>query len=1381
MKKTWKSRVLSGAVAGAIVLSGFSALSVNVLASWVKDTRAENTPYQHGYRPEDIMNWSPETDTFADLQRAQIPLQKRNEAFAQTQADPTLTSEAQYFNLAADYGQFDSLPYSDEFSQHVFNHWQYIDYYASWHGLPTEGSYESGNGNYSYAYEWGILNLPNAGYTNAAHKNGVLSIGCIFQPRANQTFESLLYTDDNGRYLVADKLTEIAKYYGFDGYFFNMEDRVYDDIVELKLKEFFAQLRENGMYIQWYNSDGFSPNMLTSATENNTENATLYANSMFLEYGADVPGDEGTLPYGLNKYEAAFNGFEAGGARWTNDFSRLMSNGIMNGSIASLGAEFVQVGMGSDLGDESLIDQDNQQWKAFERANLWWTGNNRTDGPNANLSVLPSVLGANDFKGVSNYIAERSVISGDTFYTNFNTGHGLEYAVNGVTSSNAEWSNITIQDIPLTWQWWIDTQGSKLFAEFDYGTKYEKADTEMGFIPVGAYNGGSSLVLYGTMDALNEVHLYKTDLAVKENSKFAVTFKKTSADTASMKLGIIFKDAPEKTEVFEIEKSESKSEDWITSIVDLSGHAGREIAAISLIVDGTAENYQMNIGQIQYTSNDKIVPKTPTGLTIEKAYETGEMTLSWDMEAYDQVKQYNVYALKDGREIFLGGTYDENFYIKNINEAIVEADRTIIDSVTVSPKEVDAQAGDTVDFDATVNGYEEKAGQITIVLKAVSADGTESEGAVASNNYAEAVKNVTVDNFVDGKLTLTWEGGEANVVVKTSYEEEERTWTAAGNNGCVVTVPTGAEANGAAVTVTIVKENGNFITVDTTLPDKYCLPYDGRVYGSDGRLTQPSTKEWHELYFQSVKNGVRAAAIKTVRDGEQGINNNTLMPQVLNSADGLYVWLVDYNGNVSEEVYIPNRVFVSISEGPDTVDAGTSAQYYATVENYKETDAVRWRILGNQSPETTIDENGLLTVAADEGAAQITVLAEAKEDQAAVDYKFVKITSDYVLMSDSKYAYKGQDVSCYVYGQGKKFPTEDYTWSVGPKYSWNTLSKDTTITNGVLHVAMDETVYEVTVKAKKGDLEYTLDFIVQDVYGIDPSFAGVALGGTQQFSMKNNMTGESCPASDFTWSVTGNNSTETKIDANGLFTMGLDENSYSINVVAKHNASGAVSSASVYISSNAIAGMSMKKAMALAPTQSNVALTALQEETSGVQDNQTVSQEVVWTVQGATSVQTKVDENGTLIIGVDETAAQLFVTATSAVDGTKYDTAVVNITQTEKCFVEVIAGEHGTVTPGSGEYDKGSNVTFTFTPDEGYVVEKVLVDGEEVTLTDCKYTLTVMGTTQIEVTFKADAVTPDQPEAPDTGDYTPILLSVLLTVLAAAGIMLYVKRRHMIK
>ena len=90
------------------------------------------------------------------------------------------------------------------------------------------------------------------------------------------------------------------------------------------------------------------------------------------------------------------------------------------------------------------------------------------------------------------------------------------------------------------------------------------------------------------------------------------------------------------------------------------------------------------------------------------------MTVSWNKESYDKVKQYNLYVLVGGHEMFLGGIYDENYYIKNVKEAIAEAAADYIKSVSVSPKESEATAGDTLDFHALVDGYHEDAGQVTL-------------------------------------------------------------------------------------------------------------------------------------------------------------------------------------------------------------------------------------------------------------------------------------------------------------------------------------------------------------------------------------------------------------------------------------------------------------------------------------------------------------------------------------------------------------------------------------------------------------------------------------------------------------------------------------------
>ena len=224
----------------------------------------ENQPTYHGYRAYDVLNWSAETDEYSQFMRADVPLQARNEAFTATQANPLLTQEAQSLALMEDYGDefFNPTQYNDNFAQYCFNFWQYLDYQASWHGVvttPTPDSLLDPEANWAYRYyEFGVLNIPNPAYTNAAHKNGVLSLGCIFFPRAEHT-DDWVFQDENGRFPMADKLVEMAEYYGFDGYFINAEEELLPTLVPV-YQEFCRAMTEQGLYVQVYASTTYGQN-----------------------------------------------------------------------------------------------------------------------------------------------------------------------------------------------------------------------------------------------------------------------------------------------------------------------------------------------------------------------------------------------------------------------------------------------------------------------------------------------------------------------------------------------------------------------------------------------------------------------------------------------------------------------------------------------------------------------------------------------------------------------------------------------------------------------------------------------------------------------------------------------------------------------------------------------------------------------------------------------------------------------------------------------------------------------------------------------------------------------------------------------------------------
>lgn len=133
-----------------------------------------------------------------------------------TQKDPSLPADTEMFNLAGDYGNafFESFHDNNVFSQYLFNYWQYTDYYGTWPGQPIANVPKSLYDKKVQSdwtqkwFEFGTLNLPNAAYANAAHKNGAKSIAMIFYSDndcGEQTYKDLLEGKRaDGTYPVAD-------------------------------------------------------------------------------------------------------------------------------------------------------------------------------------------------------------------------------------------------------------------------------------------------------------------------------------------------------------------------------------------------------------------------------------------------------------------------------------------------------------------------------------------------------------------------------------------------------------------------------------------------------------------------------------------------------------------------------------------------------------------------------------------------------------------------------------------------------------------------------------------------------------------------------------------------------------------------------------------------------------------------------------------------------------------------------------------------------------------------------------------------------------------------------------------------------------------------
>lgn len=914
-----KKRLLASLLAVSMMLSPVLGIAGHVSAeesegaNGVTNLTSVSIPKGHGYRAVDFLSWTPETDEFAQDLRAQVPLQNRIDPFAATQANPNLKSDAQLYNLSGDYRTTEyarwmsTFAYNDDFSNYLHSFWQYDDYYGGWHGNPIAGATES-----SKYINGSLINLPNPAYTNAAHRNGVKSVGAVFIPRPQQYIEELLYKDENGEFPYAKKMIEVMKYFGFDGYFINQEGK-FDSTYAQQYKEFIQYLRSEGAHIMWYDatsSTGSGPVYNANLTADHAkwlkdDAVGTVADCIFMNYNWNPDSSWDRDGNGLNDniessikvldaldvdpYESLFFTTEndKGGFGGTHNSTRnidqiLGADGNPMTSIALFTSNAVQFNLDKDLNNKTTNYyqfQDDYQWMIAERERMLYTSVlqdvKKTDEVQGYSYPEVGVKDASQWTGVSRYISERSVIGGSNFYTSFNTGHGMEYFTNGSVSNTHDWTNMNLQSILPTWQWWIDKAdetADSLKVDFDYGDQYYTGAND--FIKVGAYNGGSSLVVGGKLNTRNTVRLYKSDLKISEATAFTVTYNKPSAtDTSCMSVALYFKDAPETPVLVKIENTGRKTDGWINKTVNLGAYAGRELAAFGFSFDmgqTAVEKYQMNIGEIAITDGKTHTPAMPEGFKITEANTTtGEMRVAWTLGDYNTVKGYELTAVyEDGSEVFLGGSFDDHYYIKNIYDM---------------------------------------SGKVTLKLVAVGEDGTRSTAAEASIDFAKSPDKVSAESKA-GTIDASWTIPEGvsydSLVLDVTYDNapsgRNQSMTVAGDaTSAQIKLPL---TDGAKYTLTVSpvingeKQPGT--CVKGYLYDDYSEPYDGKIVyreaGSNKYISLDTPKQLDWAFMHLNLNGT-TSVIERLKGSLTQIN-------VKNSYGVATVIMEDINGNLSEPV-----------------------------------------------------------------------------------------------------------------------------------------------------------------------------------------------------------------------------------------------------------------------------------------------------------------------------------------------------------------------------------------------------------------------------------------------------------------------------------------------
>ncbi|MDE6450334.1 MAG: carbohydrate-binding protein, partial [Muribaculaceae bacterium] len=114
-------------------------------------------PYGGCWFPDDVINWSPETDVDAKFNRSRIPLQERIDNHYGSGQVETATITNKMCSLTPSQGDNNFLTYQPTY-------WQYMEKFINWGGAGNEG----------------IFVCPPAGTIDAAHLNGVKILGTLF-------------------------------------------------------------------------------------------------------------------------------------------------------------------------------------------------------------------------------------------------------------------------------------------------------------------------------------------------------------------------------------------------------------------------------------------------------------------------------------------------------------------------------------------------------------------------------------------------------------------------------------------------------------------------------------------------------------------------------------------------------------------------------------------------------------------------------------------------------------------------------------------------------------------------------------------------------------------------------------------------------------------------------------------------------------------------------------------------------------------------------------------------------------------------------------------------------------------------------------------------
>lgn len=590
--------------------------------------------------PNDIKEWTPGSNPNDVFNVAKVPLAKRVKEPKLMKANDTQNYGGEICNSTILYPTCSLCPSQGEvnnFLAYQPTYWQYMDKLVYWAGSASEG----------------IINIPPAGSTDAAHAQGVKSFGNIFFPPAayggTQEWVRQMLTRENGKYIYAVKLYQLCKYFNFDGWFINQESggSLISEWVEF-FQDFYAAAAEDGnttVELQWYNASWY-PDVTILSSHINT--------SQFIEYGQ--AGDYRDFAKKINCTEAQtfskiYAGVQCANTGHTGWMSHLDKAMPASGEhVGSLDLFCPEVGIWENIAKPAFKSPSQNHGegaysigrKVFENDEDMWV--NTQSDPSATIEGYY-------WKGVSSRVLERSAITSMPFLSDMGVGNGKHRFVEGVIAGTADWYHSGMQSILPTWRWWIENRGD-LTVDIDWDD---------------AYNVGSSFKISGTLSAGNHLmRLYKTQIPVTAGGVYRVVYKSSAAFTLEARLSTESSVQPDVTLA---PAKTTENNGWTVAEFDLSSLNGKTIymLALNLKADADIAAFSMNLGQVavlpaNYAPASVVVNNLNTTSVLGEG--KGDIRVSWDYAWIDDFDHFDIYVeTVDGTRRMVGQTRGLGFYI----------------------------------------------------------------------------------------------------------------------------------------------------------------------------------------------------------------------------------------------------------------------------------------------------------------------------------------------------------------------------------------------------------------------------------------------------------------------------------------------------------------------------------------------------------------------------------------------------------------------------------------------------------------------------------------------------------------------------------------------